>query len=292
LDTIYTEFYQSPILSMQNLRSIIAFFLLAICISSCQKDSQINGPKNNSPFIKKYYIKSFASSISDSTTYTYNTQMRLIKKVVFAPSNYRVNSIDSTIYLYSYNNKGQLDTITTKIPNGVSYTIGYQTCAYNTEDALSRVNYLTHTFSLYNYFIISYNSKKRVDSTADLNQADSLLGYTLFLYDSIGNCIAFGNKKDGKFVAGSEYKYDNDNSMYSGLPIYNYAQSFTNGLSFGDDYIAPIHNVVTSSYNVPGYNMTFNISYQYNKDGYPVLESFRNNGSGSIISYRITYYEK
>src|SRR6185312_6045574 len=149
---------------MQNFRFLAAILLIAGSLISCHKDSQIgkSGNNNNQP---KYYIKSFASSLSDSTTYSYDAQLRLTKKVVFSPSVYRINSIDSTIYLYSYNNKEQLDTITTKISNGSSWVIGYQTCQYNSDGRLYQLNYLTQSLILENYWLIAYNNKGQIDST-------------------------------------------------------------------------------------------------------------------------------
>src|SRR6185312_13405243 len=149
--------------------------------------------------------------------------------VVFSPSVYRINSIDSTIYLYSYNNKEQLDTITTKISNGSSWVIGYQTCQYNSDGRLYQLNYLTQSLILENYWLIAYNNKGQIDSTTFMIDSVNTFrpyGYVIFAYDNTGNCSESDVIENGIIQEKMKYiGYDNFNSMYSGLPIYNYAQS-------------------------------------------------------------------
>ena len=271
-----------------NWKLILTFPSVLAILVSCHKDVQVNTTKTSIPTAKNYYIKSFALGTSDSITFTYDSKMRLIKKMNYTPNTYGLP--DSTTTLFSYDNKDRVDTIKTMSVEGT----GYQTCRYNTDGTLVRINGLTSALSTNSYWILVYNNNKQIDTESFISDSVNMNspnnGHIIFLYDNMSNNIEKGKIVGGKYQVISQYTYDTYNSMYQGLPICNYVQGMPDGLGFGNDFIVPKHNVLSFTYAQSGYNIPEKIIYNYNTAGFPVLENY--SGHGSNANYRITYFVK
>ena len=271
---------------MQNIRLSIAFLLLLGLISSCHKDNS-NGPQAD-PAYKNYYIKSFALSTLDSTAYSYDDHMRLVKKVIYSPNVNASNGKDSTIYLFSYNITGQLNIITTEVSNGLTtFTSSYEAFEYYPDGRLLNTYGLTQYFQILNSQVYSYNSKNQVDSIniyiTDMYNNTILLNTMFYKYDTAGNCSECTTTYKGTVVSDTKFtEYDNYKSMFTGLPYTNYAQS--------DGNIVPKHNIISFSSVYPPDSASETFSYKYNSAGYPISETYSNNGNP--ITHRITYYGK
>jgi len=270
---------------------LFPIFFLLIALVGCHKTTPINNVKNAVQAAKKYYIKSLAAGPNDSTSFIYDDQMKLIKKITFTPSIYRTYGADTVVFYFSYNYLGQLDTLKTTM----SHAIGCETFEYNADGTIARFNYLDKLLTVDYFFLIWYNNKKQVDSinyfVSDGSSNFKVFETAQFIHDVFSQ--NFVEVSGDSAHTETQYIFDNSNSMYQGIQLGHFEQSLPNGDYFGTDLIPPSHNLISMTTHNSGFNQTEKVSYIYNSDGYPTKETF--NGSsfnGSSFTYRITYYVK
>jgi hypothetical protein len=273
---------------MKNFPNFIYAFIMLSIISGCQK-SNIVQPKTVQ---HSYFLKSIASGPTDSTSFIYDVNMHLVKRIVLAPSSIGLSAPDSFVYSYHYNLIGQVDSINYSYPLSPIQRNSYTkyTFKYYANGSVAIINNILPSPSkVYNYDSLLYNAQNKVEAVTNYGffvpggmKKNTVSQYS---YDANANPVKMIKSSDGQTPTEKDYVFDDKKSMYSGLPVDNYNQNFIQ-MNFGTDFIHANHNLVSCTDKYLG--KTVKVIYQYNNDGYPILETYFPTPAGK--DYRISYY--